>query len=149
MLSEIDKRLIYAPHDKTTMSYRIPKDERLVDAIFVVMYRNQQVRSQTELARLVRTEIQKDGGEFRVSNERVRMLAVKKGLVNVHIDYHELDDPNLPDACPVCRGTMNPVRNMTIYGESREIGRKCAVCPYSVGTKRRVPGRYIFSRPRK
>lgn len=49
------------------MSYHIPKDDRLADAIFTVMYGNQQVRSQAELARLVRLELEKDDEDYRVS----------------------------------------------------------------------------------
>lgn len=129
--------------------YRIPKDERLIDAIFTVMYRNHQIRSQSELARLVRKELEKDEEDYRVSDERVRMLAIRRGLAAVHIDLHDTDDAQLPEICPVCRSAMNPVRNMTIYGESVEMGRRCVTCPYSVGTRRRIPGRYTFSRPRK
>ena len=131
------------------MSYRIPDEDRLSDAIFSVMYRNQQVRSQSEFTRLVRKELEKDGEEYRVSEERARMTAIKRNLAAIAIDYHELDDSDMPDECPVCRNPMTSVMNMTLDGRSKELRRKCTICPYTVGSKRRVPGRYIFTRPRK
>jgi len=131
------------------MSYRIPDEDRLSDAIFSVMYRNQQVRSQSEFTRLVRKELEKDGEEYRVSEERARMTAIKRNLASIMIDYHELDESDMPDECPVCRNPMAPVMNKTLDGESKVLRRKCTVCPYTAGSKKRVPGRYIFTRPRK
>jgi len=131
------------------MSYRIPDEDRLSDAIFSVMYRNQQVRSQSEFTRLVRKELEKDGEEYRVSEERARMTAIKRNLAAIAIDYHELEDSDMPDECPVCRNPMTSVMNMTLDGTSKELRRKCTICPYTVGSKRRVPGRYIFTRPKK
>lgn len=131
------------------MSYHIPKEDRVADAIFTVMYRNLQIRSQNELARLVRMELEKDCKDYRVSTERIRMLALKRGLALIHIDYNETDDTVLPETCLVCRSPMSSIRNMTIYGESREVGRKCTVCTYSVGMKKRIPRRYTFSKNRR
>jgi len=129
--------------------YSIPKDDRLADAIFTVMYRNNQVRSQSELARLVRKELDNDKKDYRVSEERIRTLAIRRGMASVHIDLHETDETELPDTCPVCRHPMESVLNMTIYGKTTEVGRKCSGCPYSMGTRRRIPGRYVFTRPRR
>jgi len=131
------------------MPYHIPDEDRLSDAIFSVMYRNQQIRSQKEFVMLVRKELEKDGNDYRVSEERARMTAIKRGLVTISIDYHESEDSDLPDECPVCRNPMTPIMNMTLDGGSRELRRKCTVCPYTVGTKRMIPGRYTFVRPRR
>ena len=74
------------------MSYSIPSDERLSEAIFIVMYRNQQVRSQSEMTELVLKEINKDGSDYRVSGERIRRLAVNRGLIHISIDYNDAED---------------------------------------------------------
>jgi len=131
------------------MSYRIPDEDRLSDAIFSVMYRNQQIRSQLEFTRLVRKELEKDGEEYKVSEERARMTAIKRDLAIITIDYHESGDSDMPEACPVCRNPMTSVMNKTLDGECRELRRKCTVCPYTVGSKRRIPGRYTFTRSRR
>ena len=131
------------------MAYRIPSEERLSDAIFTVMYRNPQVRSQSELTRLVRNELSKDEQDYRVGEERIRLLAIRKKLVTVSIEYNERDDAMLPETCPVCKGPMTSVMNRTLDGDNRELKRKCSVCPYTVGSRKKVPGRYIFTKPRK
>jgi hypothetical protein len=131
------------------MSYRIPDEDRLSDAIFSVVYRNQQIRSQAEFVRLVRKELEKDGLEYRVSEERARMTAIRRDLVNITIDYHESEDGTMPEACPVCRNPMTSVMNKTLDGGSMELRRRCTVCPYASGTKRMIPGRYTFTRSRK
>lgn len=131
------------------MSYSIPSDDKLAEAIFVVMYRNQQVRSQREMASLVRTEINKDGSDYRVSGERIRRVAMNRDMLQLVIEYNESDSEDLPDTCPVCKNVMSPIMNRTLDGGTIEVLRKCTVCPYSVGTKMRLPGRYTFVRKKR
>ena len=132
------------------MAYRIPSEERLSDAIFTVMYRNTQVRSQAELAKLVRKELAKDDDTYRVSEERIRMLAIKRNLVTISIEYNGKGSKTaLPDTCPVCKNPMVSIMNRTLDGESKELKRKCSACPYTVGSRKNVPGRYVFTKPRK
>ena len=130
------------------MSYRIPSDDRLAEAIFVVMYRNQQVVSQKEMAALVLKELEKDGESYRVSGERIRRLAVNRDMAQLVINYNETDG-DLPDTCPVCRNTLTSVKNSTLDGDVVEIMRKCTRCPYSVGSVNRTPGRYTFVRKKR
>lgn len=128
------------------MSYRIPSDERLSEAVFIVMYRNQQVKSQSEMVDLVLKEINKAGDNYRVSGERIRRLAVNRGLVQISIDYNDAEDRELPESCPVCRNPLTRISNATLDGRETEILRKCSACAYSVGTKMRMPGKYTFSK---
>ena len=130
------------------MSYHIPSDDRLAEAIFVVMYRNQQVVSQKEMAAMVLRELEKDGEEYRVSGERIRRLIVNRDMAQLEIDYKEFEG-DLPDTCPVCRNPLKSVRNSTLDGNMVEIMRKCTSCPYSVGSIMHVPGRYIFTRKKR
>ena len=130
------------------MSYRIPSDDRLAEAIFVVMYRNQQIVSQKEMATLVLKELEKDGEEYRVSGERIRRLIVNKDMAQLVIDYNETEG-DLPDICPVCRNKLTSVKNSTLDGKVVEIMRKCTSCPYSVGSVMHVPGRYTFVRKKR
>ncbi len=131
------------------MSYRIPSDDRLAEAIFVVMYRNQQVVSQSEMASMVKKELDRDGEDYRVSGSRIRRLAVNRDMLQLVIDYNESSKTELPDECPVCRNRMSPVMNRTLDGGTIEVLRKCTVCPYSVGTKIHMPGRYTFIRKKR
>ena len=130
------------------MSYRIPSEERLAEAVFVVMYRNQQVVSQRAMTELVQRELDKDGEGYRASGERIRRTAVNKGLVQLVIDYSG-SSGELPEVCPVCRNSLTSVKNSTLDGNVVEIMRKCTVCPYSTGSDKHVPGRYTFIRKKR
>lgn len=129
------------------MTYSIPSDEILEDAIFAVLYRNNQVRSQREMVELVRRELDKKG-EFRVSGERIRKVAVNHNLARIEIRYNEFDDSDLPDLCPVCKNEMKSIYNKTLYDDTIEVKRKCSHCSYSVGQRKRLPGHYTFIRKR-
>ena len=99
------------------MAYRIPSDDKLAEAVFVVMYRNQQVVSQKEMASLVQKELDKDGEEYRVSGERIRRIAVNKDLAQLNIDYKEADG-ELPETCPVCRNSLTCGRHSSHSGQA-------------------------------
>jgi hypothetical protein len=131
------------------MMYKIPSEETLVNVIFTVMYQNHTVKSQAELTRLVRKELEKDGKEYKVSEERIRTIAINRHLVEVSIKYLETDVSEFPEVCPVCSNKMTPIMNKTLEGDVREIKRKCTVCPFSVGARKNVPKRYTFTRPKK
>lgn len=139
--------IIYLLAGSHPMAYSIPSDELLEDAIFSVMYRNNQVKSQREMVELVNIELAKKG-EYRASGERIRRLAIDRELVRLEIRYNEFDDSDLPDICPVCRNPMKSVYNKTLYDQTIEVKRKCSSCTYSVGKRKRMPGHYTFVRKR-
>lgn len=130
------------------MTYRIPDDDRLAEAIFVVFYRNQQIVSQRELVSLVMKELNKDGSNYRVSGERIRRMIVNRQMGQIVIDYNE-SEGEIPHSCPVCGNKMMSIMNSTLDGNVIEVTRKCTACPYSVGTTKRMPGRYTFLRKKR
>ncbi|MFA6709836.1 MAG: hypothetical protein WC067_00910 [Candidatus Methanomethylophilaceae archaeon] len=128
------------------MPYKIPDDDMLAEAIFVVMYRNQQIKSQSEMIAAVRSELNRNGGEYRVSGERIRRIAVNRKMLQLVIEYNTSNMTDLPDMCPVCKNPMSSVMNATLDGDTIEVNRKCTACPYFIGVKRHTPGRYTFIR---
>lgn len=130
------------------MSLNIPSDERVEDAIFVVMYGNRAVESQRLLADLVRKELNKGLERFNISDERIRKIAINRDLVNVTISYNEAKG-EMPSECPVCGNKIIEVKNSTLDGDTAVISRRCTKCPYSIGQVKRVPGKYVFTRRRK
>jgi len=128
------------------MPYKVPDEETVSSAIRSVMNRTSHIETQTEFLRLIRIELLKADGDYRVSGERVRRIGLEKGIVKVSIEYRDSDVEDLPHICPVCRNAMSPVMNRSLEGEYVEIKRKCTVCPYAVGKTVLVPGRYVFSR---
>jgi NDP-sugar pyrophosphorylase family protein len=128
------------------MPFKIPDEEVVSLAIRSVMNRTSQIETQKEFLRLVRKELSKIDGEYRVSGERIRKIGIENGIVKITIEYRESDIKDLPHICPVCRNAMTSVMNRSLEGEYVEIKRKCTVCSYAVGKNVLVPGRYIFSR---
>jgi len=128
------------------MPYKVPDEETVSSAIRSVMNRTPHIETQTEFLRLVRKELLKADGDYRVSGERVRRIGLERGIVKVSIEYRDSDIEDLPHICPVCRNAMSPVMNRSLEGEYVEIKRKCTVCPYTIGKTVLVPGKYVFSR---
>jgi hypothetical protein len=128
------------------MAYKIPDDDRLEEAVNIVMGRERQVRSQTAMTELVSSELKKEYEEYRVSGERIRRVAIERDLCRIEIEYNEHDDPASADVCPVCGHPMTIITNTTLDGREADIGRNCTRCPYHTGTKKRTPGRYTFIR---
>lgn len=128
------------------MSQRYADDESVIDAVRIVMLKRPRVESQAELSTLVLTQLREEDPDIHVGAARIRRLAVSSGIVKLEIGYRESDRSDLPDICPVCGNGMSPVINSTLDGDLTEIKRKCTVCPYSVGKKVLVPGKYVFIR---
>jgi hypothetical protein len=131
-----------------TMTYSIPDDGKVAEAVFSVMYRHPQVRSQREMTELVLYELNKNGGDYRISGARIRRIALEKGLLELSISYNSAEG-NPPSECPVCGENLKSIMNKTLDGGEIEVYRKCTKCPYTVGTANRVPGRYTFGRKKK
>ena len=130
------------------MTYSIPSDEKVIDAIFYVMYRHPQVRSQREMVDLVTTELNRSGEDYRISGQRIRRLAIRNDMLVLSISYNE-SEGELPTSCPVCGGNLTSVMNSTLDGGTIEVCRRCDACPYTIGTTKRVPGRYSFTGKRR
>jgi len=128
------------------MTYRIPDDDTLADAIYMVMHRHSPVRSQGLMATLVAKELIRSDQSYRASAERIRRLAIIRGLAEVEISYNDTERKNVPSECPVCAAALRPVLNQTLSGDSATIGHRCERCQYSMGIERRVPGMYLFQK---
>ena len=128
------------------MTYKIPAEDDVADAILIVMHKNPQVRSQRELVSLVRKQLRSSDPELRVGGERVRRVGINRGLINFTIEYNKSKNGKKPELCPVCRNRLKPVKNMTLDGSVIEVRRNCTVCSFSVGPSPIVPGRYFFSK---
>ena len=118
------------------------RDEEIVAVVVKVILDEGTVSSQKRLAELVNRQLKKRG--FHVTGERVRMLAVKSGLIGVAIRAR-VDGPT-PDLerCPVCRSRLRRTANRTLTGATTSTGYKCTRCPYWTGRELRIPMHYVF-----
>ena len=128
------------------MAYRIPKDDEIAKAIDNCMSRSPRIRSQSALYELVLTELMCVDETFRVSCDRIRRVGIEKGLFNLEIRYAHKNGSVPYPICPVCKGPLTSVKNMTLDGESVELSRNCKKCGYSAKSDASRPARYIITR---
>lgn len=135
------------------------RDEEVVAVLVKVMLEEGTVASQTRLAQLVNRALSKRG--MRVTGERVRVLAVKSGLVGVTMRAR-VDGPTPEmERCPVCRSRLKRTTNRTLTafdasteastprraaaaGTTAQTGYRCSRCPWWTGRDLRVPSHYVF-----
>ncbi|MDW5562054.1 MAG: hypothetical protein SA339_02420 [Methanomassiliicoccus sp.] len=126
------------------MSYRVPNAEMLAVAIADVLREHGAIGSQRLLARFVREKLGCIDKDYKVTEERVRRLAIQSGLVTVEVETRDTGVRVKGGRCPVCDSRMRKIRNETIYGGSVILGYRCTSCPYKMGTTQRIPVKYIF-----
>lgn len=126
------------------MSSRVPAAEVLAVAIADVLREHATVDSQNRFAELVREKLRYIDPQYGVTEERLRKVAIQSGLVTVEVESRDSGKRVRMKECPVCGGRMERVRNKTLSGGTTTLGYRCDTCPYSTGSTRRIPTRYVF-----
>ncbi|UCF07195.1 MAG: hypothetical protein JSW28_05940 [Thermoplasmata archaeon] len=127
------------------MPYKVPSDEEVLRAIKNVMNSYGIVNSQTKLKALVERDLKETDKQYRVSPQRLRLLALSSNDVGVEIHCRESETRRGMSRCPVCGHKLKIIKNKTVFNGVVNIGHECTHCPYWTGLKRRVPTRYIFT----
>ena len=127
------------------MTYTIPDENVVADVLLKIMRAEIMIKSQAELKKLVSMHLNRINPAYRISEKRIRKIAIRNPAIMVEIRY-KTTDREVTDLriCPVCGNNMEKLENMTLDGEKIIIGFKCIFCPYWTGKKLRVPIRYIF-----
>ncbi len=131
------------------MSYSIPSDEQIISALRRVMKKAHIVQTQRHLKDLVLNELQKENQSFRLTPQRLRILALNSSFVKVEIHSREGNPKKSLHRCPVCQHRLKQVKNLTIWGGIVTIELQCPHCGYWTGKKKRIPTRYIFQYKKK
>jgi uncharacterized protein with PIN domain len=126
------------------MSYHIPSNDQIKDALKEVLKKFRTVQSQNKLKDLVTKELNKKKEKFGVTGNRLRNIAINSDFMKLEIHTREGDPNKLMIRCPVCRGTLKRVKNLTIWGGEVTIEFRCPNCGYWTGKKKRIPTRYVF-----
>lgn len=126
------------------MVYHIPSDEDILGAVKKVFQKYHTVTSQRALKKFVEKELQTKKKQFHVSEPRLRTLVLNSGLVQVEIHSREGDPDKILHKCPVCGGSLQRVKNQTIYGGEVTIEFRCDRCGYWTGKKKKIPTLYVF-----
>lgn len=126
------------------MSYRVPTTEVLAVAMADVLREQGTVESQARFTELVREKLRDIDPEYTVTEERLRLAAVRSEMVTLEVLSRDSGKRSRSRTCPVCGSRLRRVRNKTLSGGTTTLGYRCGVCPYSTGSTRRIPTRYVF-----
>ena len=126
------------------MSYHLPSEDQIKDALEKVLKKFRTVQSQNKLKVLVTKELNTKKKKFGSTGSRIRNIAINSDFVKLEIHSREGDPKKLMIKCPVCRSTLRRVKNLTIWGGEVTIEFRCNKCSYWTGKKKRMPTRYVF-----
>jgi len=126
------------------MVYHIPSDEEILGAVKKVFQKYHMVSSQHKLKKLVEKELQTKKEQFLVSESRLRTVVLNSGFVSAEIHTRDGDPDKILHRCPVCKGSLQRVKNQTIYGGEVTLEFRCALCGYWTGKKKKIPTLYVF-----
>lgn len=117
-------------------------DAELIALVVKVILEEGTVASQTRLAQLVNAQLGKR--KTHVTPERLRVLAVRSGLVGIAIRTRTDGETPELERCPVCRSKLRRTTNKTLTGSTAQTGYRCTRCPWWTGREMRVPQHYVF-----
>lgn len=118
------------------------KDEEVIAILVKVILEEGTISSQTRLAELVNKQLARRGGT--VTPQRLRVLAIKSGLIALAIRTRTQGETPHMDRCPVCRAKLRRTANRTLMGATVPTGYRCTRCPWWTGRELRVPQHYTF-----
>ncbi|MEA3198740.1 MAG: hypothetical protein QOE90_168 [Thermoplasmata archaeon] len=118
------------------------KDEEVVALLVKVILEEGTVSSQSRLAELVNRQLKRRGAT--VTPARARVLAVRSGLVGIHVRTRAGGPTPDLARCPVCGSKLRRTANRTLTGSTAQTGYKCTRCPWWTGRELRVPHHYVF-----
>jgi len=131
------------------MSYLIPSEKTVKNALKRVLKNAHSIQTQTLLHKLVLKELQTKKKTYGLSPQRLRMIALQSPFVSIEIHSREGDPKKTLSRCPVCHHSLTHVKNLTIWGGEVTIQFRCSFCGYWTGKKKRVPTRYVFHYKKK
>ena len=126
------------------MTYQVPSDDKVEKAVKKVFSKYYSVSSQHKLKKLVEKEFKTKNKQYQVSEQRLRNIVLKSGLINIEIHSREGDPNKILNRCPVCNNSLQRVKNLTIWGGKVTIELRCSKCGYWTGKKKRIPTKYVF-----
>lgn len=127
------------------MSHKIPNEEEILQSIDKVIKEVRIIHSLYKFKELVQKELTKINIDYKISQKRLRLLALGSNFINIEIHARESEKKTGISKCPVCGSPLKFIKNKTVFNGTVTLGHKCTFCPYWTGIKRRVPIRYIFS----
>lgn len=119
-------------------------DEDVLAAAGRVLRERRTVRSQRLLGELVAAELRREHPEAAIAPARVRRLVA--GAPFCRLDFRARRGPREKPlySCPVCRGPVRRVKNLTLFGGEVTLVLRCTRCSYRTGKEKLIPTLYVF-----
>ena len=121
--------------------YRIPREEEVRKALYVVLKRNDSIESLKKLRDEVLKELKKINKDYRISIRRCRVIAAHSGFVKIEVKKGHGNKKMRK--CPICGNKLTPIKSISLLGETVVTGYKCGLCGYRGGIDE-MPVRYEF-----
>ena len=121
--------------------YKIPTEEEIRKAVYKTFKKHGSFSSLNRLRKGVLKELKKIDENFTISLPRTRILTARAGFVKVRVKKKHEKKPM--QKCPVCKGRMKEIKNLSLLGEEVVRGYTCMVCKYK-STLNESPLRYSF-----
>ena len=125
--------------------YMIASDDDIIVALKEIFSEFPVVESQKKLKEFVDARMESTGAPYKVSESRLRRIAILNGIAKVEIRCRESHGRKAIARCPVCGSKLKMIKNRTVFGGTVTLEHQCVLCPYWTGMKHRVPMKYIFT----
>jgi hypothetical protein len=121
--------------------YKIPKEEEIRKAIYRTLKKHGSFSSLNKLRKGILEELKRMNEKYTISIPRARVLTARSGFVKIRVKKkHERKELN---ECPVCRGRLKYIKNLSLTGKEVVVGYRCELCSYK-GARNEAPLRYLF-----
>lgn len=122
----------------------IASDEEVLAAAKRILKAERSIQTQGVLGRLVNRELAKEPDAPRVTPSRVRRLVAQAPFARLELKARRGPKEKVLNACPVCSGRLDRVKNQTLFGGEVTLVLRCPQCGYWTGKEKRIPTRYVF-----
>ncbi len=121
--------------------YKLPKEEEIRRAIFNAIKKEKSFNSLKYFRGKILNELKKIDEKYTISMGRARNIIARCGFVGVSTKNKKSDKKVFK--CPVCGGSLEKIKNLSLLGEKIVIGYRCKICGYKA-KKGEMPYRYEF-----
>ncbi|MCS7123641.1 MAG: hypothetical protein RMJ17_03680 [Candidatus Aenigmarchaeota archaeon] len=127
------------------MNKKIPKIEKVKEAIRRVIYSRLRVESLEELCNLVLRELKREDVNYRISPNRIKKVVLQMKEIKIEAKTKRLKNIEKIEKCPICKSNLIEIKTKNLLKKDIVIGYKCEKCGYKSDLKSFTPMEYIFS----
>ncbi|OYT42476.1 MAG: hypothetical protein B6U78_01085 [Candidatus Aenigmarchaeota archaeon ex4484_224] len=109
---------------------KIPKKEKVVEAIKKVVRTRIKVTSLQELTNLVLKELRRKNRLYSITSNRIKKLILEIPEIEIKAKTKRTPSEKIPENCPICGSKLEPIKIKNLANQWITIGYKCTKCGY-------------------